>query len=195
MLQLTVDIPDLSIKMAKFVKWSHLHVTVPCSRDASQHPSVDHPPPREFLKKKLTMFLSKPSDCLLQRLKAPCFVIFLAAIKALDTIKEECLHFFGGKWAYCNECNADLADMIQSYVFFHHHFNCHYLQIIIPVNANYRSLVRLWKKDTILLFSDSLTSFFIQAFLKYMYFCFITNRSLFSAKLHWAIIEWGDFLT
>lgn len=49
--QLTVDIPDVSIKIAKFVKWSHSQVTVSFLRDASQHPSVDHPPPREFLKK------------------------------------------------------------------------------------------------------------------------------------------------
>lgn len=42
----------MSIKIAKFVKWSHLQVIVPLSRDASQQPSVDQPPPLEFLKTK-----------------------------------------------------------------------------------------------------------------------------------------------
>ena len=48
--QLTEDIPDVSIKTAKFVKWSHSHVTVLFLCDASEQPSLDQPPPLEFLK-------------------------------------------------------------------------------------------------------------------------------------------------
>lgn len=55
------------------------------------HPLVN------FWKKVDDVAISKPSDCLQQTLNALSFGIFVAAIKALDTKEEKCLHFLGEK--------------------------------------------------------------------------------------------------
>ena len=43
------SVEERSIRTAKFVRWLHSHVTVELSRDASWHPSRDHPPPLSLL--------------------------------------------------------------------------------------------------------------------------------------------------
>jgi len=87
MLPLTVDIPDVSIKIAKFVKWSHSQVIFPFSVDISQHPSLDHPPPRVFLKNKKLRWCSLASHPTAYDKHWIRFI--LAAIKVLDA-KGDC---------------------------------------------------------------------------------------------------------
>ena len=55
--------PVVSIKTAKFVKWSHSHVTLLLSRDASWQPSVDQPPPSSLLKFKQNISRANNLSC------------------------------------------------------------------------------------------------------------------------------------